>query len=419
MLIAVSGGVDSMVLLHLLHSNGNAISVAHCNFGLRGAESDADQALVHTFCTQHNIPFFVEHFDVHAYITQHKVGTQEAARNLRYAWFNTLCTQHNINHIAVAHNANDQAETLLYKLARGAGFNGLQGMHTINGAVIRPLLAVHRADIEAYAQQHSVPYRTDSSNNSDKYARNYIRHNVLPALQHVNTQVVAHLCQTANYAQQANVIINEAVQKLLPLITSQLPNHVLSINFTVLQAHTQHYAAYLYYLLIPYNLTTTQHDNLQHALINGQSGALFQTPTHLLCTHNGCIHTLELNKMYVVNIPLSTTSSITNSTGNVVAQTIVSNVIATNYCNTDVLNQPLHLRNWQAGDTIDPLGMNGKSKLVSDILTDKKQSIVQKKQVLVVLSGTTIVFVVNVCTAHWARVISAEQKIFSLDVVTC
>ncbi len=408
-----------MVLLHLLHTNGNAISVAHCNFELRGAESDGDQALVQQFCAHYNIPFFVTQFDVPTYIAQHKIGTQEAARNLRYTWFNSLCIQHTINHIAVAHNANDQAETLLYKLARGTGFNGLQGMQTINGTVIRPLLAVHRDDIETYAQQHSVPYRTDSSNNSDKYARNYIRHNALPALQHVNKQAVAHLCQTANYAQQANAIINEAVQKLLPLIITVLPNYVLSIDYTALQAHTQQHIAYLYYVLIPYNLTTTQHNNLLHALINEQSGAFFQTSTHLLCTHNGCIHTLEINKIYVVNTVLNNTCNVTNGSGNVIAQAVVNDAIATNYCNANAFTQPLQLRNWQAGDTIDPLGMKGKTKLVSDILTDKKQSVVQKKQVLVLLSGSKLVFVINVCTAHWARVISAEQKIFSLDVVTC
>ncbi len=420
-IVGVSGGVDSMVLLHLLAQSKLNIVVAHCNFGLRGEESKADERLVTDYCATNNILCIVNHFDVKQYINTHKVGTQEAARNLRYHWFTSLCTQYNALYTAIAHNANDQAETIVYKLVRGAGMQGLQGMTDINAAIIRPLLNINRTEIESYALANAIPYRTDSSNNSDKYMRNYIRHNVLPALQNVNTHAIQHINETAQYVQQANAILTESVERILPLVVKHLPNYVVSIDIAALQSLTQHYEAYFYYLLQPYHLTTTQHNNLLHAFNSKQSGALFKTETHLLCVYNNCIHTLALDKIYVIDelIYENASATIYNTSAQTLATITTGNTSTTNYCDATTLLFPLQIRNWQLGDRVQPMGMNDKSKLVSDVLTNKKLSVLQKKQVLVVLSNTKIAMVIDSCTAHWARVLPNTKKIFSIDITPC
>ncbi|MBC7411268.1 MAG: tRNA lysidine(34) synthetase TilS [Bacteroidia bacterium] len=410
-----------MVLLHLLTQNKLNIVVAHCNFGLRGEESNGDEQLVKEYCATHAIPYVVNQFDVKKYIITHKVGVQEAARNLRYHWFTSLCIQYKASYIAVAHNANDQAETIVYKLARGAGMQGLQGMADINTDIIRPLLNINRIEIEVYAIANAIPYRTDSSNNSDKYMRNYIRHNVLPSLQNVNKQAIQHINEAAHYVQQANAILTESVARIAPLVVIELPNYVVSINIAALQSHTQHYQAYMYYLLQPYHLTTTQHNNLLHAVNSKLSGALFKTETHLLCVYNTCVHALALNKLYVVDelIYENSTYTITNQSAQTLAIVSTNNITTANYCDENSLTFPLQLRNWQVGDTVQPLGMNGKTKLVSDLLTNKKLSILQKKQVLVVLSVNQIMCVIDSSIAHWARVVPNTKKIFSINVKLC
>jgi tRNA(Ile)-lysidine synthase len=416
LLVAVSGGIDSMVLLHVLHTCGVNIIVAHCNFKLRAKESDDDEILVKAYCTQHNIPCYTTQFNTTDYCATYKLGTQEGARNLRYEWFTALQQQYNCAYVAVAHNANDQAETLLYKLSRGTGIKGLQGMLEITESIIRPLLTIERNEIEAYASKHNIPYRNDSSNSSDKYARNYIRHNVLPALHHVNSQVVKHLCNTSNYAQLNTAIVTESVSKLIPLITTQLSNSITSIDIKALQTHTQHYEAYLYYILEPYALNTTQYNNLLDAFNSNENGAKFETENYLLCVHNTSIHILaktqlinvdcELNKREVLQLNEST-------------QLITNVTKSGNYCDESTLTFPLRVRNWQQGDSIQPLGMNGKSKLVSDIFMDKKYSVLQKQQTLILISNKKIVFVLNTCTAHWARITADTEKIFSVEEVRC
>jgi tRNA(Ile)-lysidine synthase len=417
LLVAVSGGADSMVLLDVLRkSTIGKLVVAHCNFGLRGEESNADEQLVRDYCTQHAMVLEVMNFNTYEYIQTHKIGIQEAARDLRYQWFNELLLLHNLHYIAVAHNANDQAETIVYKLARGAGLQGMQGMAAISNSIVRPLLQINRDEIEHYASTHNLLYSNDSSNASNKYSRNYIRHNVTPLLQHINSKAVQHINNTAIYITQANVLLQESVAKIKKLVVCNLPNYVVCIDINELHNHTQNYTYYLYYLLLEYHLNETQHNNILQALALQQSGAVFTTTSHKLCVHNNCVHTISIDKCYAVDVLIENEIA-TKMLDNTLLKITTGNQKTGNYFDANTLKFPLHIRHWQVGDSIQPMGMNGKSKLVSDVLTHKKLSVIQKQQQLVVISNTMVLCVIDCCTAHWARVTTATQKIFSVNTL--
>ena len=185
-LLAVSGGMDSMVLLNLCYQAGFNISVAHFNFNLRGEESDADAQFVKDTCYKLKIPYFEKHFGTKEYASEHGISTQMAARDLRYAWFNEVLSEQNLDQLAVAHHAQDNLETVLLNLARGTSISGLRGMLPKSGNIVRPLLSFERSEIENFAKQENIEWREDSSNVSDDYKRNYLRHQVIPAFTELN-----------------------------------------------------------------------------------------------------------------------------------------------------------------------------------------------------------------------------------------
>ncbi len=185
-LVTVSGGVDSMVLLDLLYRNNFKIGVAHCNFNLRSTESDADAQLVKKIAEKHRIPFFVKVFDTEAYARQHQISIQMAARELRYQWFEDLRQKETFDCIATAHHLDDSIETVLFNLAKGTGIEGLKGIPHQNGNIIRPLLFAEKTEIIAYAEEMRLEFREDSSNKSLKYHRNFIRKKIIPGLEEIN-----------------------------------------------------------------------------------------------------------------------------------------------------------------------------------------------------------------------------------------
>ena len=195
-LAAVSGGVDSISLLHWLHARGTRVAAAHLHHGLRGAAADGDEAFVREFCAARDIPFYVEHADVGALAARRGVSTEEAGRLARYDFLERAAAEHGVSRVATAHHADDNAETLLFQLARGAR-SGLGGIAPVRGVFIRPFLGVTRAQIEAYAAENGLGHRTDAMNLDDAFARNYIRHEIMPRLERVNAAAAAHLAETA------------------------------------------------------------------------------------------------------------------------------------------------------------------------------------------------------------------------------
>ncbi len=213
-LVAVSGGMDSMVLLDILIHLNIKIEVAHCNFQLRGEESNEDETFVKQFAQKHNLKFHLKSFDVEAYVQLNKCSVQVAARELRYSWFNALINDHNLSAVAVGTHLDDSIETFVLNAIRGTGISGLRGIKSKNKNVIRPLLSTSKERIEKFASDNHIPFRQDSSNQSTKYARNKIRHEIIPLFKSLNPGLTATFLQNFQNLQATEKLHIEGINKL-------------------------------------------------------------------------------------------------------------------------------------------------------------------------------------------------------------
>jgi tRNA(Ile)-lysidine synthase len=395
-LLAVSGGIDSMTLAHLCCAGGFAAGIAHCNFSLRGADSDGDEQFVQQWAQAHRLPFFSIRFDTKRYAEERGISTQMAARDLRYAWFEEIRTAQHFTDLVVAHHADDNAETLLLNLTRGTGLKGLCGMQPVNGYIIRPLLFATRKEIEAYAAVNNIAYREDCTNAQTDYARNHIRHNVVPALQKINPAIVESMSQTAQHLTQAHRIIAGERKRIAATLCSHAADG-LHISIAALK-QTPHYDFWLFELLQPYNFSGAVVAEILEAL-NGQSGKRFYSASHeLLKDREALIIVPRAENKPPVETPIAKSC---NALLSPVAmqfdyrQNDENFVLLRdqNIANLAVekLKFPLTLRLWREGDTFRPLGMKGFKK-VSDFLIDEKVSLHDKSQQYVLVSGDDIVW---------------------------
>ena len=211
LLIAISGGIDSVVLTHLLSRLNFNISLAHCNFNLRGTESDLDTVFVKDLAKKLEIRCFTTSFETERIAKENKESTQIAARNLRYSWFQEIRQENNFDYILTAHHADDNLETFLINLTRGSGLDGFTGIPEINGNIVRPLLKFSREEIEVFAKEEKISWREDQSNTSTKYVRNKIRHNILPVLKEINPSLLDTFSKTLTHLQESTQIISDRV----------------------------------------------------------------------------------------------------------------------------------------------------------------------------------------------------------------
>ena len=272
LLVAVSGGIDSMVLLHILQNTGQKLSVAHCNFKLRGAEADADEAFVKAYCKKNKLPLHAESFNTKEIAKENGESVQMAARRLRYDWFEALLLIHNYTFVATAHNANDVAETFFVNLSRGTGLSGLTGIKPRMGNVVRPLLFATRADIEAYAKANKIKWREDKSNQSIKYRRNLIRHKVVPVFEKINPSFSQSIAKTIARLEQSNKVLKQFMDEALEgAITENAGKVYISIKHI---KKLKPLGLYLFELLHPYGFNAEQIEDVEHAL-ETQSGQHF------------------------------------------------------------------------------------------------------------------------------------------------
>jgi tRNA(Ile)-lysidine synthase len=396
LLVAVSGGVDSMVLLDLMQQIGVDVAVAHCNFLLRGVESDGDEQLVKDYCQLKNLGFHLARINTRQYAEEHKISIQEAARELRYEWFRKLVTEYGYSAVATAHHATDQVETMLLQMLRGTGIRGLQGMLPENHLVIRPLLEITRKEIVDYARQYKIVFREDSSNTSDKYSRNLLRKEVLPVLEKINPAFEQHFVQTSMVVQQLNGWLESEVEKWAK-------KHLLSTSRSVkipLKPLLKHKASQvlLFELLQPFGFSSATITQVYKAL-QEQSGKLFFSHTHRLIK--------DREELIISRFAASDKSGvffITTKNDELTTPefTITINHIpkpdnlfvnpGTALLDSDLVKFPLVVRQWQPGDKFKPLGMKGWKK-VSDFLTDLKLSIADKERVWVMESDGEIIWI--------------------------
>jgi tRNA(Ile)-lysidine synthase len=399
-LLAVSGGIDSMAMLDLFRQAGMQIGVAHCNFALRGDESDKDNELVKQYCIRHSITFYEKRFDTEAFATEQKVSIQMAARTLRYAWFEELAIAHSYHFIATAHHQNDNAETILMNIIRGTGLNGLSGIPVVNGNIIRPLLFATRAQLETYIIEQGITYREDASNSENKYARNKIRNEIIPALQSINPETIAHLNALGEYAGVAYDLLQIQVAEIRSKYV--LPGDAkVHIHMKDILMH-KHASFFVFELLKEYGFNTTQVREIIAVFSRSTAGKLFYSNSHQLLIDRDTIivspGASEVpDEIVVIDAHINQQINIGKQLYTFEYLPIVQfssfqkNHI---YLDAALIALPFTIRRWKRGDRFLPLGMNG-AKKVSDFLIDEKINLIDKQDVFVLESEGNIAAILN------------------------
>ncbi|TDE05695.1 tRNA lysidine(34) synthetase TilS [Flavobacterium sandaracinum] len=414
-LLATSGGKDSMVMVHLFQQLDYKIGIAHCNFQLREMESFEDQNFVQEYAVANDIPVFITQFDTKAFAEDYKVSTQVAARELRYNWFYELLETEKFNYILTAHHADDNLETFLINLSRGTGLEGLIGIPEQNDKVIRPLLAFSQEEMAEYATLNNIQWREDSSNASDKYLRNKIRHHLVPLLKELNPNFLSSFHKTQNYLQEAQVMIEDASIMIYQQVAKQ-EEDTIYFDLKKLQ-QLPNYQSYLYQWLKEFGFSAW--DDIYN-LVESQSGKFVFSPEYRLLKDRDSlilspINSADESEEYFiaenqkeVNIPLNLTFC------KVADMSIVSN--KTIFVDADKLHYPLVLRHWNEGDRFEPFGMDGKSKKVSKLFKDEKLSLLEKEITWLLCSNDAIVWIINVRQDERFRIDNTTKNILKIQL---
>ena len=406
-LVALSGGADSVALLRVLLSLGYTCECAHCNFHLRGLESDRDEAFVRQLCEKQGIPLHVTHFDTSAYAKEHHISIEMAARELRYEWFEYIRKEIGASAIAVAHHRDDSVETFLLNLMRGAGINGLKGIPVKNGLIVRPLLSVSREDILDYLQAIHQDFVTDSTNMEDEYMRNKIRLNIIPVMKEVNPSIMETIQETTfRFSEISNIYRQDRTEAIARKVISTSPDMFRISLADVLEDLAP--LSLLHEVLFPKGFNASQIQDIYRSLSSSQSGKLFFSTEWEVLRDREYIWIKK--KAPAQSIPEIKMDEVNRTPSFVIPR---DKHIAC--LDADKIKHPLTIRKWERGDKFVPLGMNGK-KNVSDYLTDKKYSLFQKENQYVVCCGDDIVWLVNERTDHRYRITESTQRIMLIQI---
>lgn len=394
LLLAISGGLDSVVLTHLCHKLNLNLSLAHCNFNLRADESDGDEEFVLALADDLEIAVFIQNFETETYAKQHGISIQMAARELRYDWFFELAEELHFDYILTAHHADDNLETFLINLTRGTGLDGLIGIPEISGKIVRPLLPFSRETLEAYALKEQIEWREDASNASTKYLRNKLRHDVIPTLKQMNPQLLENFKMTISNLHDSQDLIDDAVVKFQKK-TVTVEDDLIKLSLKKLNKLANP-KAYLYPLLKDFNFTAW--DDVVN-LLQAQSGKQVFSSTHRLIKDREFLLLSEIDsadeeiKIFIqkedktINTPfgiliLNDVQAISNTSKNTI------------YVDADQLKFPLTIRKWHDGDLFYPLGMKGKKKL-SKYFKDEKLSLIEKEKTWLLISDDDVVWIIG------------------------
>lgn len=394
LLIAISGGLDSVALTHLCHKLNLNMALAHCNFNLRNHESDGDEDFVLQLAEGLELQVFIERFDTKKYAQHHKVSIQMAARQLRYNWFDQLANQFEFDYILTAHHANDNLETFLINLSRGTGLEGLKGIPEVNYNVVRPLLPFSREAIITYAKENKLKWREDSSNASTKYVRNKLRHDVIPILKEMNPQFLQNFQATLNNLNDTADIVEESVDAVLKRAIIAIDSNHMAFKVKEFKK-LNNPKAYLFEVFKDYGFTEW---NDVVNLLDAQSGKIIKSATHRLIKDRDRLLLSEIQNKEFKNITIShNDTQIETPIGTLFfdkADAILLKDTNTIYVDKSLLKYPLTIRQWQEGDYFYPLGMTGKKKL-SKYFKDQKLSLLDKENVWLLYSGNHMVWVIN------------------------
>ena len=402
-LCAISGGIDSTVMLHILSQLGFESVVAHCNFQLRGNDSDKDEIFVENLAKKLNYIFVSQRFDTHSFAKENKLSIEMAARNLRYDWFNKTAKEFNCKYIAIAHNSDDQIETFFINLLRGTGIRGLRAMDFVKNQYFRPLLNISREEIHEFALQNNIPWREDRTNATTEFVRNKIRHSIIPVLNEINPSAKNNILKTINILKDTEKIQEIFINNLnfesdKEIFLNKLPD--ISAKETI-----------IFELLrlkgINSNLATQALENLADSesgkFVEDENYIILKDREKLIINEKTKINQSEQSEITINSLPYSDKNNGISMNLKIMSDDILENISQKkkksftnnkniNYLDFDKLKFPLTIRKWQTGDKFIPLGMNNFKKL-SDFFIDKKINLINKQDILVLTSAEDIIYV--------------------------
>lgn len=413
-LLAVSGGLDSMVLAHLFFKSNLKFSIAHCNFQLREKESDEDERFVKDFCQAHDIEGFFQKFDTQKSAQDTKSSIQLTARKLRYDWFYELLKKEGFDFILTAHHLDDDIETFLINFIRGTGLEGLTGIPQQHEKVLRPLLIFSREEIEKYAWENNVPWREDSSNISDKYMRNKIRHQVVPVLKDLNPGFLQSFQKTQKHLKQSQSLAEDASHIVYKKVITE-DTHQKKINLREL-LQQKNYEAYLYDWLSHFGFTAW--DDI-YGLVHAQSGKIIYSENFRLFKDRDTL-ILEPKPEITEEVFFIEESQENIQNPLILKFEKVTEITETGlnliYVDRDTLKFPLKLRRWQEGDYFYPFGMDSRKKL-SKFFKDEKLSLSEKENIWLLCFDNQIVWIVGKRPDNRFRVSGSTKNITKITLL--
>jgi tRNA(Ile)-lysidine synthase len=418
LLLAVSGGIDSVVLCHLCLTAGYRFEIAHVNFGLRGAESDEDEQFVRQLADNYQVPVAIKNFETAAYAANMKLSIQEAARELRYKWFNEL-TASNGKRIVTAHHADDNVETVLMNFFRGTGISGLRGILPSAGNIVRPLLPFTKNELTAYAQQNHLQWREDGSNASEKYSRNYFRNTIIPLVTKVYPEASKNVLNNISRFRDMEVLYHQAIDAHKKNLLESRGNEV---HIPILKlARSQPLVTIVFEIVRKFGFTAHQLNEVIH-LLNGKQGSFVQSETHRIFRNRKWLiispvkgddtnHLIIEQEDERVLFPLGFLDIIKTP----VAKINIEKSPDVALLDFRKISFPLILRKWKTADYFYPLGL-GKKKKISRFLIDLKLSATDKEKVWVLESNMRICWVAGMRIDDRFKIVDSTESVLKVKL---
>lgn len=415
-IVGLSGGMDSMTLIDVLLSLGYNCMAVHCNFHLRGEESERDAAFVEQWCESAKVGLVSVDFDTYRYAAEHKISIEMAARELRYKWFEDIRKKHHADAIAVAHHRDDLAETVLLNLIRGTGIRGLSGISPKNNFIVRPLLGVSRDEIEAYVDERKLPFIFDSSNSDDAFVRNFLRLNVIPLLEKINPSVKNSIYRTAQHVGEARKIYDFYVENQKKAIFTDNRIDIDKLKTTLSPA------TMLFEILSPFGFNASVIEDICQCLDSIPGKVFYSNDYRLIKDRKDLIldkisdENFSQREYAIDKVSQEITDPIRLKISILSGNITINKDARFLYADADKLSFPLTLRKWQPGDWFIPFGMKGRKKL-SDFFTDRKFSLPDKENAWVLTSDEDIVWVVGERSDDRFKITESTENVLVMEFI--
>ncbi len=419
LLIAVSGGIDSVVLLNLIVKSGFTCGIAHCNFSLRDEESEGDEQFVKSLASKYHLPLFSVKFDTKKYAKLHGISIQMAARELRYNWFEKTITENGFSYILTGHNLNDNIETFFINIIRGTGIAGITGMDTKSGNIIRPLLFATREQIHSYCIKEKIDYREDSSNAENKYIRNKIRNQIIPLIKEINQNFTTAITDNISKFKEIESIYLWAIQDFKHK-NFELQDDIVIIQISAFN-NLEPLNTFIFEIFKKFNFSHHQTIDIKN-VIKAETGKHVDSDSYRILKDRerliiSPLHKEDTNKYLILKNKKTIFRPIRLSIKTFIkgAEYKIQQNVFTATLDNDKLKYPLQIRKWKSGDYFFPFGMKQKKKL-SDYFTDHKFSQIDKQNTWLITSENEIIWIVGHRADNRFRVTENTKKITVISI---